>query len=231
MVKIFYGSLSVGERYSALDIDVESSTEKKIYSEPYISSERKIKEEIKTLTDDEKKQKLMIFYHSDGYCYHLPITESEAILRLSLTGQTNICASCNKIIKKSMFCAVYRREGTKWIELWKTNSFSNNKTPMFLNLHTLTQHLHKVFDQFTIQLGELRENEYSAFRAICWQITTNNGNVYYIPWHNGCLLPALPEYMFTIKNIKMLNQCTYKTLRFAENHDAPFKNTYRLTCC
>lgn len=229
MVDFYLDSFAYGERLSALDISLAGSSRPKVEEQPLPTPEEQICNEIKSFSAEELEQNLMVFYHCDGFCYHT--FDNERMMHLSLACQNSVCSQHFKFIKKCLFCAVYYRKGTKWVPLWRTGSFEAGYKPDYLSVKELKQKLHLVFKDFTIKLGEFKEKEITGVKFIAWQVMTDKGEVYYIPWHNGVLLPALPEYVFEEKSLASLQGNTYKVLRFGAVHDIVGKGVYHIIRC
>lgn len=229
MVNFDLDSVNLGERFQAMDLTIAYSSEKKTCRERLLTPEEYIRNEIKNLSAKERERNLMTFYHYDGFCYHT--FDNELMIRLSLARQSSICSPHCKLIKKCIFCATYYRKGKKWLPLWRTRSFEFGYKPEYLNAKMLIQKLRLIFKDFTIKLGEFREKEVTGVKFIAWQVTTNKGEVYYIPWHNGALVPALPEYVFEEKDLVSMRRNTYSVLRFGVIYDGVEKGSYRVVCC
>lgn len=176
--------------------------------------EQHVKEELTTLTPEEKKAPIIAIYRSEGYTYHA-IT-SKDILRLSLTGQDYICSAMMKRMCSCTKCGVYYKDGNKYKELWQTGLLRQDKDAIFLFPEKLKKTLRKIFTNVEITLGELHEGN---TRSIAWQIQCDEG-IFFIPWHNGCICPNDDTLTFAPKTIKELRG-VYKALSFAtsyENH-------------
>jgi len=80
-----------------------------------------------------------------------------------------------------------------------------------------------VFKKIDIRLGQLEEK---GIRFIAWEIETEKG-IFYIPWHNGCLIEQTGELEFTEMPFAELKR-TYKVLRFAKCVGE--REAYRIVC-
>ncbi|MBE6463645.1 MAG: hypothetical protein E7005_07855 [Alphaproteobacteria bacterium] len=165
------------------------------------------------------EKNLFVLYKKEGFVYE--VTSVNDALSVSLTGQDYICAPGIKRITSSLFSGIFYKKGNKYELLWKAKRFDcGEKSPQYLSLSFLKKELKKVFTNVEISLGVLKDSKLSY---IVWKVTSNEG-IYYIPWHNGLLVPDDETLSFEEKCFEDLRK-TYKVLRFTKicSGDTEFK--------
>jgi hypothetical protein len=162
---------------------------------------------------------LFVLYKKEGYVYE--VKDVNDALSVSLAGQDYICSPGKKRITSSLFSGIFYKKGNKYELLWKAKRFDcGEKSPQYLSVPFLKRELKKVFTDVEISLGELKDDKLSY---IVWKVTSNEG-IYYIPWHNGLLVPEDETLSFEEKKFDDLRK-TYKVLRFSRTAscDTEFK--------
>ncbi len=210
-----------GNSYEALDYDVLSSSPRRSYTEGPKGFDNRAKEEMKELEPEDYKHPFITVYSESGYTYHTGIAQKA--LSLSLAGQDYIYTPS---VKKVHFCnvlAVYFQSGHMYRQLWKISRFLPENRPVFLNREMLEKILGSIFSQLSIKLGQLSEKN---IKYIAWEINTEKG-IFYIPWHNGCLLEKTDGLEFEEKEFAEIKR-TYKVLRFAACTGS--EEAYRILC-
>ena len=208
-----------GQSYETLDYSVESSRPRRSYVEKPRSFRDEAKKEMENPEPDDYNHWFINVYSESGYTFHTG--KALNALKLSLVGQDYIYSPNVKKMTFISAMAVYYQPTSKL--LWETRRFMPENRPVFLNRERLQEILQKVFKEIDIRLGQLQEKGISF---IAWKIETEKG-IFYIPWHNGCLIEQTTETVFTEKTFAELKR-TYKVLRFAECRGE--KDSYRVLC-
>ncbi len=198
----------LGQNYNILDYNVESSTPARHYSSELPSFLNRAKKEIKELTLKERESPIVTVYIDSGYIFHT-VSVDRALL-LSLVGQDYVFSPC---IKKITYCSsigTFAKKEGNHILLWESMRLIPKATPTYLNKKLLEENLQKVFTDVRIKLGQLQDK---GIKFIAWQITTKQG-IFYVPWHNGSLIPEKETFSFEEKEFTEIKR-TYKVLRFS----------------
>ena len=166
------------------------------------------------------KNKFFSVYKTDG-CAFFTQTSTET-LRVSLSAQDYICSSMVKRMQIANNCGVFYIKNKKLHCLWTQNRYQEAKRPVYLNVHSLTKELKKIFSNIkSIKLGRLRER----IDLIAWEIQAEQG-VFYLFWHNGLICRKEEDWEFEEKKFEALRS-TYKVLRFAKTDT---QNEYKIVC-
>ena len=191
-----------------LNYNLEPGIPARRYTAELPAFSNRAKKEIKEMTWKESLSPVVTVYTESGYTFHT--VSPDRTLILSLVGQDYVFSPC---IKKITYCCTigtFAKKGKKFILLWESMRLIPKATPTFLNKKLLEKNLQKVFTDVQIKLGQLQEK---GVRIIAWQVTTKEG-IFYVPWHNGCLIPKKETFSFEEKEFEEIRR-TYKVLRFA----------------
>ena len=181
---------------------------------------QRAKDELKEVSPEEKESLFLAIYFESGLTWHT--VDPEDILRLSLAGQTYICSHWKKRMTPANALLVYYRTEGRFVPLYKVSHFETKKEYTFLNKVELTQHLLKVFKSVKLTLGQLSS---PGLESIAWKAEANEGD-FFIPWHNGCIIPAQEHLHFEEKPLNEMRN-VYSSLRFT-SYDAEH---YVILCC
>ena len=152
-------------------------------------------------------------------------TEKQSFFMALVGNCSLVLGSTNPFKVTSRLAPYFKNRDGKYERLWLTERFEAKMAPEFLNVHVLADKLNPIIGCFQLNLGELKcKNQ----KAIAWELVTCNGETYYIPWHNGCLVEKREETELTFekKSLKEMVH-TYCALRFEE--DGP--GSYRVLVC
>lgn len=208
-----------GETYITLDYETASGTPRRSYTVGPKHFDARAKEELADATTDDFNHLFVSIYSENGYMYHTG--NPQKVLKLALAGQDYLYAPSVKKVISSAVTAVFLRQGREYTLLWRNSRLQPNALPLFLNKKLLENKLKAIFKRVKLTLGELSEN---FIPSIAWQVETEQG-IFYIPWHNGCLLEESPEFSFKPKGFQAM-RATYKILRFAPTD----VDVYRVIC-
>ena len=117
---------------------------------------------------------------------------------------------------------VFYKKNQKLHPLWKFRAFEKGKT--FLNPKELQGRLHKALGSVKLSLGQLTAK---GVPCIAWKVETRT-SVFYIPWHNGCIIKEDNTLSFEEKELSEMKR-VYALLRFAPSDVDKF--AYKVLCC
>lgn len=189
------------------------------FAEKHLTFEEEAQYELKNLSSHPSC--VVNIYRADGLVF--TAQKSSEALSLSLTPQDYVCSTFVKRIHACTQCGVYYKHGNKFKMLWKNTRYSDNRKPVFLSPKLLEKELKKVFTTADVKLGTLQDN---IIKYIAWKVKTEKGT-FFIPWHNGCIIPADPKWEFEEKKFEELRSI-YKVLRFSYATDN--RKEFRIVC-
>lgn len=193
-------------------------------TEKPLTFEEEAKEELKEFKKSSDSSLCVVnIYRADGGLMFAAKKPSEA-LKLTLTPQDYVCSYFMKKMHACTKCGVFYKDGNKYKMLWKNGRYNEHRKPVFLSPTLLKKELKKVFSSFDLSLGVL--DDASCVKFIAWKVKTEKGT-FFIPWHNGCIIPADPKWEFEEKKFEELRS-TYKVLRFSYATDN--RKEFRIVC-
>lgn len=210
-----------GQVMRVLDMDAERGGAR-VYSERTPSFAERAREEASECSLEEK-QNLFLTVYSES-CITWRATKPEDILRLTLVGQSYICSRHQKKMTQSNALMIFYLKNGKFVPLYELHHLQTKKNYLFLNKEDLTERLRKVFKSVKLSLGRLNSPK---LNSIAWQAETEAGK-FYIPWHNGCILPAQDYLTFEKKKLEEMRN-VYDLLRFAPS--GLLSESYYVLCC
>lgn len=215
-----YGDL----RFSPLDMSVERDAPTQ-HAEPYIPFPERAAKYLKKASEDKLKHKFINVY---SYCAEMyTAIDPSVVSRLSLTGQTTVYSAFLKRLTLCARAAVFYNNGKKFKPLYEIRHFENKAEPTFLSKEKLLERLSPLFKSIKISLGKLTEK---GIPSIAWQLQTNEG-IFYIPWHNGCIMESSEDTSFEEHSfIELKKSNIYACLRFGESLTS-HGESYRIVCC
>ena len=199
------------ETFRTLDMDAEYGAHKS-YNEKFKTFQEKCDEEIKKYTTEENKQHVFtVAYGMYGEMYNT--FSPTHLMRLALTGQSCLFSSMINRVNVPTGIAVYIFHKGKFVNLWTHKHYESQQHPIFLNKKELFSTLKPYFSTLEITLGIIKE---SGFKTIAWELKTDKG-MFYLPWHNGCIIEKQEKFSFTPKEFSELKN-TYCVLSFKESN-------------
>ncbi len=157
-----------------------------------------------------------LVYTKDGYAYSAP--NADKALSASLASTIHVPSTNKKTYLPNCNTGVFILQDGEYKLLYKAERFYKSKTPRFLSRSFLNKAFKPLFENIEITLGQLG---YGDEKCIAWMLSTNKG-VYYIPWHNGFIIPASESLTFEKRKFDDIRK-TYKILRFHETTNSDFK--------
>ncbi len=211
-----------GQIMRVLDMDAERDSGR-AYIERSPTFAEKALEEITECTYEEKQHKFLTVFSES--CLTWRATNPEDLMRLTLVGQSYVCSKHQKRLTQSNALMVFYRKNGKFVPLYELHHLQTKKHYVFLSRDELTQKLGEVFNRVKLTLGVLHSPK---LRSIAWSVETEEGT-FYIPWHNGCIIPAQAYHVFEEKKKLEETKGTYSLLRFAPSPS--FADSYYVLCC
>lgn len=210
-----------GQMIRVLDMDTERDGVK-IYSERTPSFTENATAEAAESTPQDKQNKFMTVFSE--YSLTWRASTPERIIRLSLVGQDYICSKQQKKMILSNALMVFYLKNDKFVPLYEVRHLQTKKYYLYLDKKGLTAKLREVFQSVKLTLGQLHAPN---LRCIAWKAETEEG-IFYILWHNGCIIKAQDYLCFEEKKIEELRK-VYNLLRFAPS--VTKSDCYTVLCC
>lgn len=157
-----------------------------------------------------------LVYTKDGYAYSA--SDANKALSASLASAVHVPSTNQKLYYPNCNTGVFILQNGEYKLLYKAERFYKTKNPSFLSRSFLKKVFKPFFENIEITLGQL---SFNAEKCIAWMLSTDKG-VYYIPWHNGLIIPESENLTFEKRKFDDLRK-TYKVLRFHETTNNDYK--------